>query len=136
MNEYEAIRQEIDNYLMDRLKHRLSLVYLTPDNIIATRKNSRVSLYLRIRKVESIFPPDCLIIARIGFSMERAGHGIHFVKFLIDIAVKYGFRYIGIESANEKSSSFAKKLGFHPVDGSNYVAFVEDLVFHFSKEEM
>lgn len=131
MNEYETIRQEIDNYLMERFKYRLSLVYLTPDNIVATRKNKRVDLYLRIRKVESIFPPDCLIIARIGFSKERVGHGAHFVKFLTEIAVKNGFKHIGIESANEKSSSFAEKLRFRSIDGSNYVASVEDLISYF-----
>lgn len=135
MNEYEAIRQEIDNYLMERFKYRLSLLYLTPDNIIVCRQNSRVGLYLRIRKVKSLFPPDCLIIARISFSKERAGHGTHFVRFLTKIAIKYDFKYIGIESVNEKSSSFAKKLGFQSIDSSNYVALVEDLVSCFSREK-
>lgn len=135
MNEYEAICQEIDNYLMERFKYRLSLLYLTLDNIVATRKNKRVDLYLRIRKVKSLFPPDCLIIARIGFRKERVGHGTHFVQFLTKIAVKYGFKHIGIESTNEKSSSFAEKLDFQSVDGSNYVASVENLVSYFSKED-
>lgn len=135
MNEYEAIRKEIDNYLMKRFKYRLSLMYLTPDNIIVCRKNSRVDLYLRIRKVESIFPPDCLIIARISFSRERVGYGTHFVHFLTEIAVKHGFKYIGIEATNEKSSSFAEKLGFQSIDGSNYVVSVEDLISYFSREE-
>lgn len=135
MNEYEEIRTAIDNYLMERFKYRISLVYLTPDNIVTTRKNSRMDLYLRIRKVESIFPPDCLIIARIGFSKERVGHGTHFVCFLAEIAVKHNFKYIGIESTNEKSKTFAEKLGFQSIDGSNYVASVERLVSHFSREE-
>lgn len=135
MNEYEAICQEIDNYLMERFKYRLSLVYLTPDNIVTTRRNSRIDLYLRIRKVESIFPSDCLIIARISFRKERAGHGTHFVHFLTEIAVKYDFKYIGIESVNKKSSLFAEKLGFQSIDGSNYVALVEDLISYFSREE-
>ncbi len=74
MNEYEEIRKEIDTYLMKRFKYRLSLVYLTSDNIVATRRNSRIDLYLRIRKIESLFPPDCLIIARIGFQKEHIGH--------------------------------------------------------------
>ncbi|TFD96307.1 GNAT family N-acetyltransferase [Dysgonomonas capnocytophagoides] len=135
MNEYEAIRQEIDNYLMERFKYRLSLVYLTPDNIVTTRRNSRIDLYLRIRKVESIFPPDCLIIARISFRKELVGHGTHFVHFLTEIAVKYGFKYIGLETTNEKSSSFAQKLGFLSIDDSNYVASVEDLFSYFSRED-
>ena len=75
MDKYEEIRKEIDTYLMKRFKYRILLIYLTPDNIIATRRNSRIDLYLRIRKVESLFPSDCLIIARIGFRKERIGHG-------------------------------------------------------------
>ena len=135
MNEYEEIRKEIDYYLMERFKYRLPLVYLTPDNIIVCRRNSRVNLYLRLRRIESLFPPDCLIIAQIGFRKERIGHGTHFVRFLTEIAVKHAFSYIGIESTNEKSSSFAQKLGFQPIDGSSYVALVEDLVSYFSNEE-
>jgi len=132
MNEYEAIREEIDTYLMTRFKYRRSLVYLTPDNIIVCRRNSRVDLYLRIRRVESLFPPDCLIIARIGFRKERIGHGTHFVRFLSEIALKYGFKHIGIESTNDKSKSFAEKLGFYSIDSSNYAVSVESLIRYFS----
>ena len=131
MNEYEEIRKEIDIYLMKRFKYRLSLVSLTPDNIVTTRRNSLIDLYLRIRKVESLFPPDCLIVARICFQKERIGHGSHFVRFLAEIALKYGFKHIGIESTNEKSSSFAKKLGFYSIDGFNYAISVKNLLSYF-----
>ena len=134
MIEYEKLRADIDRYLMERFKYRKSLVYLTVDNIIATRRNSRVDLYLRIRKVESIFPPDCLIIARLGFSKERIGHGTHFLRFLTGIALKYGFRCIGIECANAKSRVFAKKLGFYSIDGENYAITVGNLTSYFSME--
>lgn len=78
MIEYEELRADIDRYLMERFKYRKSLVYLTIDNVITTRRNSRIDLYLHIRKVESLFLPDCFIIARLGFSKERIGHGTHF----------------------------------------------------------
>lgn len=132
MNEYEEIREAIDIYLMERFKYRRSLVYLTPDNIVTTRRNSRIDLYLRIRKVESLFPPDCLIIARICFQRERIGNGSHFVRFLVEIALKYGFKHIGIESTNKKSRSFAEKLGFHSIDGSNYAVSIKNLISYFS----
>ncbi|NDV83144.1 GNAT family N-acetyltransferase [Bacteroides sp. 51] len=131
MNQYEEIRKEIDIYLMKRFKYRLSLVYLTPDNIIVTRRNKRVDLYLRIRRVASIFPPDCLIIARTCFRKERIGNGVHFVSFLSGIVLKYGFRHIGIESVNKKSRSFAEKLGFYLIDGSNYAVSVGKLISYF-----
>lgn len=132
MNEYEEIRKAIDDYLMKRFGYSRSLVYLTPDNIVTTGRNSRIDLYLRIRRIESLFPPDCLIIARIGFRKERIGHGSHFVGFLVEIASKYGFKHIGIESTNEKSRAFAEKLGFQSIDGSNYAVSVENLISFFS----
>lgn len=134
MIEYEELRADIDRYLMKRFKYRKSLVYLTLDNVITTRRNSRIDLYLRIRKVESLFPPDCLIIARLGFSKERIGHGTHYLRFLTGIALRYGFTYIGIECANTKSSTFAKKLGFNSIDGENYAITVDNLKSYFSME--
>ena len=134
MIEYEELRADIDCYLMERFKYRKSLVRLTVDNIIITRRNSRVDLYLRIRKVESKFPPDCLIIARLSFRKERIGHGTHFIQFLTKIARRYGFNHIGIECANAKSGAFAQKLGFYSIDGENYTIAVSSLVDYFSKE--
>ena len=134
MIEYEALRNDIDRYLMEHFKYRKSLVRLTVDNVIATRKNSRIDLYLRIRKVESLFPPYCLIIARLGFSKERIGHGTHFLRSLTEVAIKYGLRYIGIECANTKSGAFAKKLGFCSIDGENFTIAVNELMNYFSIE--
>ena len=134
MIEYEELRNDIDRYLMERFKYRTSLVYLTVDNVITTRRNSRIDLYLRIRKVESLFSPDCLIIARLGFSKERIGYGTHFLQFLTGVALKYGFRHIGIECANIKSSTFARKLGFISIDDENYSITVNNLISYFSME--
>lgn len=132
MIEYEELRADIDRYLMERFKYRKSLVRLTVDNIITTCRNSRVDLYLRIRRIESRFPPDCLIIARLSFSKERVGHGTHFLRFLTKVARKYDFKYIGIECANDKSSAFAKKLGFYSIDGENYAISTKNLISYFS----
>ena len=132
MNEYEEIRNSIDCYLMERFKYRVSLVYLTMDNVIAIRRNSRVDLYLRIRKIESFFPSSCLIIARLGFKKECIGHGTHFLQFLTELAIKHGFKHIGIECANEKSSAFAKKSGFYSLEGSNFAITIDSLRAYFS----
>ena len=134
MIEYKELRADIDRYLMERFKYRKSLVRLTMDNVIITRRNSRVDLYLRIRRIESRFPPDCLIIARLGFSKERIGYGTHFLRFLTEVARKYGFNHIGIECANTKSSTFAKKLGFYSIDGENYAIATTNLISYFSME--
>ena len=132
MIEYEELRADIDLYLMERFKYRKSLVCLTIDNVITARRNSRIDLYLRVRKVESLFPPDCLIIARLGFSKERIGHGTHFLRFLTEVARKYGFNHIGIECANDKSGALAKKLGFYSIDGENYAIAATNLISYFS----
>ena len=134
MIEYEGLRADIDRYLMERFKYRKSLAFLTVDNIITTRRNSRVDLYLRIRRIESRFPLDCLIIARLSFSKERVGHGTHFLRFLTKVARKYDFKHIGIECANHKSRAFAKKLGFYSIDGENYAVAITNLISYFSME--
>ena len=134
MTEHEELRADIDRYLMERFKYRKSLVWLTVDNIIATRRNSRIDLYLRIRRIESRFPPDCLIIARLSFSKERIGHGTHFIRFLTEVARKYCFNHISIECTNDKSSAFAKKLGFYSIDGENYAITVSNLISYLSME--
>lgn len=132
MIEYKELRADIDCYLMGRFKYRKSLVCLTVDNVIDTRRNSRVDLYLRIRRIESQFPPDCLIIARLSFTKERIGHGTHLLRFLTEVAQRNGFNHIGIECANDKSSAFAKKLGFYFIDGENYAIAVSNLISYFS----
>ena len=134
MIENEQLRADVDRYLMERFKYRKSLVYLTVDNVIITRRNSQVDLYLRIRRIESRFPPDSLIIARLSFRKERIGHGTHFIRFLVEVTHRYGFNYIGIECANTKSSAFAKKLGFYSIDGENYAISAENLISYFSME--
>lgn len=133
MNEYKEIRKEIDEYLMQRFKYRRSLVYLTPENIIVARRVTRINLYLRLRRKESLFPPNCLIIAQLGFKKERIGHSTHFIRFLTEIALKYKFSHIGLESVNDKSRAFAEKLGFHSIDDSNYVVSIEKLISYFQE---
>lgn len=134
MIEYEELRADIDHYLMERFKYHKSLVCLTMDSTISARRNSRVDLYLRIKKAESRFPPNCLIIARLGFSKERVGHGTLFVQFLTGTARKYGFDHIGIECTNNKSSALVKKLGFYSIDGENYAIAVTNLMSYFPME--
>lgn len=55
MIKYKQLRAKIDCYLREWLKYRKSLVRLTEDNVITTRRNSRIDLYLRIRRIESRF---------------------------------------------------------------------------------
>ena len=81
MIEYEELRADIDRYLMDGFNYRKLLVYLIVDNVIVTRRNSRIAPYLLVRKVKNLFLSGCLITVRFGFSKERIGHGTHFFQF-------------------------------------------------------
>lgn len=58
---------------------------------------------------------------------------MEFVHFLSEIAVKYRFKYIGIESVNHKSRAFAEKLGILSIDGSNYAVLIENLMSYFQE---
>lgn len=63
MIEYEELKNDIGHYLMEHFRYRKSLAILLWIIFITPRRNSRIDLYLRIKKVESIFPPEFLIIA-------------------------------------------------------------------------
>lgn len=54
MIEYEELKADIDCYLMERFKYRKLLVCPTEDNVITIQRNSRVDLYLLIRRLKQI----------------------------------------------------------------------------------
>ncbi|KAA6327668.1 hypothetical protein EZS27_023361 [termite gut metagenome] len=52
------------------------------------------------------------MIARLRFQQERIGHGSDILQYIREMAMKYGYKYIGLESTNEKSTVFGLKHGF------------------------
>lgn len=124
MIECEELRNDIDRYLTEHL------YTLTIDDVITTRRDSRIDLYLHIRKVKSLFPTNCLIIARNQLS-SRTYRTWYFIQFLTEIAFKHNFKHIRIESVYEKSWTHAEKLDFHSIDGFNHVISVENLIDYF-----
>ncbi|MFJ2982746.1 MULTISPECIES: hypothetical protein [unclassified Pseudomonas] len=84
-------------------------------------RTKQFDLYFRLfAKPDDIYPRNCLVIARIGFEQQRAGHGQALIEFLLNLAPKIGYRYIGIECTNATSSAFAERLGFSPVDSRRH----------------
>ncbi|WP_338524320.1 GNAT family N-acetyltransferase [Pseudomonas batumici] len=78
-------------------------------------------LYFRLfARPNAICPRDSLVIARIGFKHQRAGHGHALVKRLVDLAPKFGYRHLAIECANAKASAFAERLGFTPYENRQH----------------
>ena len=84
-------------------------------------RTKQFDFYFRLfAKPDDIYPRDCLVIARIGFKQQRAGHGQALIEYLLKLAPKIGYRYIGIECANARSSAFAERLGFTPYDARRH----------------
>lgn len=80
--------------------------------VMAQRK--KFDLYLRFGRTWACEKSKSIVIARIGFEKQRAGHGTELLKVLTRVAHDYGYKYLAIESVNVSSSAFAGKLGFEP----------------------
>ena len=79
-------------------------------------------------KPNNYWPRECLVLARIGFTKERVGHGRALVQRLVELAPQFGYRYLAIESANANASAFAERLGFSPRDnGRHWIGAVDDV---------
>lgn len=73
-------------------------------------------------------PRECLVLARIGFTKERPGYGRVLVQRLVELAPKFGYRYLTIESANANVSAFGERLGFSPRgNGRHWIGAVDDV---------
>lgn len=89
--------------------------------------STQFDIYIRMFvQPKSDWPRECLVLARIGFKKERAGHGRALVKRLIEPAPRFGYRYLAIESANPSASAFAERPGSSPYDnGRNWIGAVD-----------
>ncbi|WP_288440928.1 GNAT family N-acetyltransferase [uncultured Pseudomonas sp.] len=77
-------------------------------------------------KPNDYWPRECLVLARIGFTKERVGYGRALVQRLVELAAKFSYRYLAIESANANASAFAERLGFSPRDnGRHWIGTVD-----------
>lgn len=77
--------------------------------------STQFDIYIRMFvQPKSDWPRECLVLARIGFKKERAGHGRALVQRLVELAPKFGYRYLAIESANPNASAFAQRLDSAP----------------------
>lgn len=91
--------------------------------------STQFDLYFRLfAKPDENCPRETLVIARIGFKQQRAGHGRALVERLVELAPTLGYQHIAIECANAKASAFAERLGFSSYDSRrNWVASIDTL---------
>ena len=94
-----------------------------------TAFTKRYDLYVRLfGRPDGFWPRERLVVARIAFLEQRAGHGRALIRLLVERAPLLGYRYIGIESTNDNSSAFAKSLGFTPCpQGRDWLADIGTL---------
>lgn len=136
----DYLTHELDVFLLDRFNYKRSVAFCYFRNITARRK--KFDLYFRYfidvpPDGDPFWHNDTLVIARIYFTEERRGHGSALLRRLVDLAPRFGYTRIGIESANKGISiqNFICKFGFSPYkrtkwDGS-WIAPVCALREHF-----
>jgi hypothetical protein len=77
---------------------------------MAQRK--KYDIYLRFGHTWVSEEVKSIVIARIGFEQQYAGHGTALLQTLAKIAHEYDYQFLAIESVNKNSEAFALKLGF------------------------
>jgi len=127
---------EFENLLRKYLINRYDL---NDNNELSRLSNSsikvhiekKVSLYLRLwftKRLRFYGFENVLIIAQIEFENTRIGNGTDLLRFLVQHADKFSYKYIGVESAcSEKMECFCRKFGFKEVHPSNYLIEVSKL---------
>lgn len=126
-----ALLPHLQAFILDRFDYKLRYVKSRLHTVLgtATASTKRCDIYLRMfGKPCDFWPRERLVLARIIFQEERAGHGRALLLRLVQLAPLLGYRYVGIESANPNSSAFAQCLGFTPCQhGRNWLADVDTL---------
>lgn len=113
----------LSEFILGRFSYKSRYVQQQVSSSFGTvvSRTKQFDLYFRLfAKPDDIYPRDCLVIARIGFKQQRAGHGQALIEYLLKLAPKIGYRHIGIECANARSSAFAERLGFTPYDARRH----------------
>ena len=126
----KQICQEVNEYVMNRFKYKNPPANITSGTNILMPPKAQISIYLRFfhEQVYKLWPPKPIIIAQLGFKKTRKGNGTHFLSFLKDIAMRYDYDYIGLESTNDNSSAFAEHFNFKDLgDKWNYLISIKEL---------
>lgn len=119
---------ELDQYVRTRYRYKTSGVRQGFSNTIDISRVP-ISLYLRFRPLAS-WPTDSIVIAKIEFDKQRRGHGSALLRFLVEVAPRYGIKSVGIEQTHDGDDiqGFVRKFGFSPYrDGRNWLVSIEVL---------
>lgn len=127
----EELKPHVAEFILERFTYKPRYVQQRVWRTFATVSalSLQFDIYIRMFvRPNDYWPRECLVLARIGFTKERVGHGRALVKRLVELAPQFGYRYLAIESANANASAFAERLGFSPRDnGRHWIGAVDDV---------
>lgn len=117
---FEQFAADFDQYTRETFGYKQACVNLNGNTLCVNRK--KADLYLRFLP-QHHWPPKTLVIARIGFTSQRAGHGTSLLRFLVQVSGKYGYEHVGIERAHlrENIQNFVRKYGFDAVSDESWL---------------
>jgi hypothetical protein len=129
MNKNDLILENLNQYLRERFRFKSSVATFGLDNRTIDVRTKPINLYLRLMDLDGFWFASTIVIACLSFQEKRVGHDTDFLRFISKIAKEHGYKYIGLECTNEKSTAFALKYGFrmHKGDNDNYNIFVKEL---------
>lgn len=126
-----ALLPHLNEYILDRFSYKPRYVKQQLHSSFGTISalTRQYDIYIRMfGRPDDLWPRERLVLARIGFKEQKAGHGRSLVSRLVELAPAFGYRYIGIECANANSSAFAERLGFTSYQqGTHWLAEVDNL---------
>jgi len=108
----------LNQYLLKRFDYIKPPATFGISENLMDAKRVKMDLYLRFFDLKELRERPTIVIARIGFREKRSGHGRAFLQFISEIAVKYQYEFIELESCNSNSRAFAKKFGFTFLDAN------------------
>lgn len=81
----------------------------------------KYDLYFRVFvRPKDLWPRECIILARLMFKEQRAGHGRALLEVLVNLAPHLGYKFLAIECANDKAAAFGQRMGFDPYDSGQH----------------
>ncbi|UCP11532.1 hypothetical protein K5R88_07830 [Pseudomonas sp. MM213] len=90
---------------------------------------SKYDLYFRLfLRPDDFCPRECLILARLMFKEQRAGHGRELLEMLVKLTPEFGYKFLAIECANKNAAAFGERMGFTSYEnGRHWVGAVHDI---------
>lgn len=125
------LAEDVKTFYSKRFPDDVQFLKIKQNNVSVNLTSSRTDqiqrtdLYLRIEGMKD--GRVKLVVARIAFSEQRAGHGTALFAHFAQIAPRLGFECLEIESVNDESRAFAIRLGMHEHEHDCYIVDVQTL---------